>query len=169
MATTIRNGNLFCLNCGQEFKIQYPCATEDFNKKAKAFEVLHNDCPKKWEEPEADQSKSIEEKAWFWWNNGERGCSSEAIWQCCMGHCGRRDYPYDPDDFSRCYKLFKAVPEWRTGHYIKLISQMSPQWAKLMENWDKLTEMFEENQRTGWKNYKKIGMYELMQTCIGRV
>lgn len=77
-------------------------------------------------------------------------------------------YPYDPDDFSRCYKLFKTVPEWNTDLYRIKIGLLCPEWAELMKNWDKLTEMYEQNVRENWKNYKKIGMYELMQKCIGR-
>lgn len=168
MNTTIRNQELFCLNCGQSYKLQYPISVNEMTKKIKAFNVLHENCPKTWKEPEVDQSKDIETKAWLWWQNGERGMSSEAIWLCCMGKSGKRNHPYDPDDFSRCYKLFKAVPEWRQGHYVKLISDMSPEWANLMESWDRLTEMYEENIRTEWKNYEKIGMYEFMQKCIGR-
>ena len=167
MATTIRNNTLFCLNCGQSYKLQYPIPVNDFAKKVEAFESLHCDCPKTWSEPIADQLKDIETRAFQWFQNGERGMSSEALWFCCIGRpSGKRDHPYDPDDFSRCYKLFKAIPEWRQGHFIKLISDMSPEWTELMKHWDELTKMYEENVKNNWKNYEKIGMYELMQKCI---
>jgi len=167
MATTIRNQKLICLNCGGEFALPFPLPVDEMTKKIKAFEILHKDCPVTWKEPVSDQSKDIETRAFWWFQNGERGMSSEAIWYCCMNKIsGRIDHPYDPADFGRCYKLFKAVPEWRQGHYVKLISHMSPEWTNLMKNWNKLTEMYEENVRTDWKNYKKIGMYELIQECI---
>ena len=87
------------------------------------------------------------------------------MWNCLIGNFNFSvDHPYDPDDFSRCYKLLQAVPEWKIElHKLKLLSK---EWDNLVENWDKLTEMFEENQRTGWQNSKKIGMYEFMQTLI---
>ena len=167
MATTIRNQELFCLNCGQSYKLQYPVPVNELTKKIKAFEVLHKDCPKTWTEPVVDQSKSIETKAFFWWQNGERGMSSETIWFCCMGKDVKRVcYPYDPDDFSRCYKLFQTVPEWKNGLYMQRIASLCPEWRNLINNWDKLTEMYEENKRTNWRNADKIGMYELMQKCI---
>jgi len=164
---TIRNNELFCLNCGQSYKLQYPIPVIELSKKIKAFDVLHENCPKTWEEPKVDQSKSIEEKAFFWFQNGERGASSETIWFCCMNKEVKRVcYPYDPDDFKRCYKLFQAVPEWRTDLYMQKIAMLCPEWKNLIDNWQRLTEMYEENVRDNWKNHKKIGMYELMKQCI---
>ena len=32
--------------------------------------------------------------------------------------------------------------------------------------WEKLTEMYEQNNRENWKNYKEIGMYEFMQELL---
>lgn len=72
MATTIRNQELFCLNCGQSFKLQYPIPVDELGKKIKAFDELHKDCPKTWSEPNVDQAKGIEEKAFFWFQNGKR-------------------------------------------------------------------------------------------------
>jgi len=93
----------------------------------------------------------MKEKLMWWIANGETGTSSKTMWNCLIGNSNFSvDHPYDPDDFSRCYKLLQTVPEWNN----------------LVENWDKLTEMFEKNQRTGWQNSKKIGMYEFMQTLI---
>ena len=168
MAAIIRNQNLFCDHCGETHKINYPISVSLLGDKIKAFTKLHKDCPKTWKEPEADQSKDIESTAYFWLANGEHGMSSKAIWHCCMGKIQShgKSHPYDPDDFSRCYKLFETVPEWREKKYVDLISAMSPQWANLMLHWDELTKMYEENKRTNWKNSDKIGMYELMQKLI---
>lgn len=163
--TTFRNGKLFCFNCGGEFNLPKPIGVEEMTKKIEAFNMLHKDCLKTWTEPVADQSKSVEEKAMWWIANGEKGMSSETMWNCLIGN---KDFsvrhPYDPDDFSRCYKLLQAVPEWKTQ--LRKLKRLSIAWSNLVDNWDKLTEMFEENQRTEWKNYKKIGMYEFMKTLI---
>lgn len=160
--TTIRNQNLFCLNCGGEHKLQYPVPVSAMNKKIEAFNALHADCPKTWSEKEADQTKSIQEKAMFWMANGERGMSSETMWNCFMGNIKFRiNHPHDPDDFSRCYKLLKHVPEWKNKMY--RLKPLSKAWSNLVDNWDKLTEMYEQNVREEWKNSKKIGMYDLMQ------
>ncbi len=165
--TTIRNNELFCLNCGGSYKLKYPILVDELTKTIEVFNGVHKNCSKTWSEPEADQSQNIETRAYSWLENGERGMSSEAIWFCCMGReSNNKRHPLDPDDFKRCYKLFRAVPEWRQLHYVKLISAMSPQWDRLMQNWDKLTEMYEENVRTNWKRHKEIGMYDLMQKLI---
>jgi len=167
MATTIRNNSLFCDHCGQSFSLRFPIPIKDLQAKTKAFELLHKDCPKTWKEPEVDQSKNIKAKALFWFQNGQRGMSSKTMWFCCMNQpINRISYPYDPDDFSRCYKLLEMVPEWKSDFYMQKIALLSPVWSELIKNWKTLTEMYEENTRTDWKNYTKIGMYELMQKCI---
>jgi hypothetical protein len=163
----MRNSNPFCSHCGESQVITYPIAPEIFSAICTAFTKLHKDCVKTWEEGQADQSMSEKDKAQWWLQNGERGTSSETIWGRMMGLRivkGREDHPYDPDDFSRCYKLLKAVPEWRAK--MSVMKEVSPQWSNLADNWDKLTEMYEQNEREEWKNYKKVGMYEFMQTLI---
>ena len=136
------------------------------SEKTKAFEMLHKDCPKTWVEPEANMSKSVIERAVWWWANGERGLSSEAIWyRLLQGLKTHYNHPSDPDDFSRCYKLLKVVPEWKND--LHKLKDLSPAWSNLVDNWDKLVEMFEQNEREGWKNHKEIGMYQLMKKLIG--
>lgn len=165
MATTIRNGDLFCLNCGGNFKLQYPMPVDEMSEKTMSFNRLHEDCKKTWTEPEADQTKPVYEKSMFWFNNGERGNSSETMWNCLMNNDNYPiNHPYDPDDFSRCYKLLLFVPEWKNE--LHRLKPLSNQWSNLVDNWDKLTDMYEENKRTDWKNHKEIGMYELMKTLI---
>lgn len=77
--TTIRNGALFCLNCGQKTPLSLPIEISKLSKKIRAFNLLHEDCPKTWEEPKPNQKESIEQRANFWFEHGERGLSSEAI------------------------------------------------------------------------------------------
>lgn len=70
--------------------------------------------------------------------------------------------PSDPADFRRCYKLLQAVPQWKAR--LNELKTISPVWEKLVDNWDKLTEMYEQNEKEDWKNYEKIGMYEFMKS-----
>ena len=57
-----------------------------------------------------------------------------------------------------------SVPEWKSElHKLKPLSKA---WSNLVDNWDKLTAMYEENVKTEWKEYERIGMYEFMQTLI---
>jgi hypothetical protein len=160
--TTIRNGDLFCLNCGGSYKIPMPTFATTMVEKTDLFNSLHADCAKTWKEPEADQSKGIKEKALFWMSNGQRGMSSETMWSCLMGVTEHRiNYPHDPDDFSRCYKLLQFVPEWRLE--LGKLKTLHPVWEKLVDNWDTLTEMYERNVRENWKHVDEIKMYEFMK------
>lgn len=163
--TTIRNEKLFCLNCGGEFRLIYPISVTEMNDKIKAFNLLHANCLKTWKEPKADQNKDVKEKAMWWIANGERGMSSETMWNCLMGNKDFQiSHPYDPDDFSRCYKLLVAVPEWKNE--LQKLKPLSKGWSNLVDNWDKLTKMYEQNEKEKWINYEKIGMYEFMETLI---
>lgn len=164
--TGFRNGELFCFNCGGSFKINYPQPVDIASKSMKSFAALHENCEKTWSEPVVDsKGKTEKENADWWLINGEHGISSETMFKYLDGRDitrGKECTPSDPDDFKRCYKLLQAVPQWKSQlHKMKAVS---PVWEKLVDNWDKLTEMYEQNVRENWKNYKKIGMYEFMES-----
>lgn len=163
--TTIRNNDLFCLNCGKSQKMPYPIDVDMFAARTKQFNISHKNCLPEWKESETDQSLTVGDKADFWFNHGEKGRSSECIYQKLRNNfvafSGNR-HPLDPDDFKRCYKLLKAVPEWKER--LREMDSVSPVWKNLVENWNKLTEMYEQNVAENWKNYKTIGMYEFMKS-----
>lgn len=163
--TTFRNQNLFCSNCGGSFTIKFPIGIAEMNEKIKSFNLLHIDCEKTWEEPKANQSKDAKEKAMWWIANGSVGMSSKTMWNCLMGNKDFTvNHPYDPDDFSRCYKLLEVVPEWKSR--VSELKALSKEWSLLADNWDTLTKMYEQNVAENWKNYESIGMYEFMETLI---
>lgn len=156
--TVFRNSNLFCLNCGGESKLKYPISVDDMAAKADAFEKLHAECPKTWEEPMANMNLSMEERAKWWMEAGERGSSSESIWHVMMGTGeGRGMCPADSGDFKRCRNLLRSVPEWRREmHRMK---DVSPAWSNLVDIWDQLDEMYERREEPGVARE----MYELIK------
>lgn len=163
MAVVIRNNNLFCTCCGTEYVINYPCKIDEMIKTSKVFEQVHKKCKQTYVEPTVNPQLNAVQKAYWWLANGERGMSSETMWHCFMDEDGFEiNFPYDPDDFKRCYKLLETVPEWKND--LHKLRKLSATWSNLVDNWDKLTEMYEENIRTDWKEYKRIGMYEFMQS-----
>lgn len=98
-----------------------------------------------------------------WFKDGDVGASSKTMANYFSDMIDFEIYyPHDPGDFGRCYKLLIAFPEWKIR--ILEISALSKQWKNLAENWDRLTEMYEQNIRENWKNSKQIGMYEFMGT-----
>lgn len=155
----IRNNKLFCSNCGDSQAIPFPIAIPVLTAMGEAFTKMHKDCKKTCQEPTPDEKMSTTAKAYMWLNHGERGMSSECMYQTISGqHIGARSYhPSDPDDFRRCYGLLKMVPEWKDElHKMKKVSAV---WSNLVDNWDRLTEMLEEQLQTRKAN----GMYEFMK------
>ena len=162
---TLKNGKLFCNNCGVSHNVSHPIEAQALVNKTDLFSKLHSDCPKTYVEPKPDLTKGTKEKAMWWINFGSTGMSSKTMWNCFMGNKDFRiNHPYDPDDFSRCYKLLEAVPEWKDQ--LHKLKPLSKEWSNLVDNWPKLTSMYEQNVRTEWKNSESIGMYAFMQTLI---
>lgn len=169
--TGFRNGDLFCFNCGRSYTMPLPQPVSMASAMMLQFAKDHEKCLPTWTEPVNEAgAKSETENANWWALHGEHGISSETMFnklsaglQVRAMKVIRQSHPHDPDDFSRCYKLLQAVPQWKDK--LQNLKSLSPQWEKLVDNWDKLTEMFEQNERENWKNYKKIGMYELMESC----
>jgi hypothetical protein len=99
-----------------------------------------------------------------WIINGSVGISSKTMWAALKGldiKPTHGDKPYDPDDFSRCYKLVKQCG--LSNANLNIISQTLPYWQPYIDNWDKLCEMYEANTANDWKTYKEIGMYDYMK------
>lgn len=159
--TTFRNEKLFCTHCGGDHAIPFPCAIPIMTAMLGAFNKMHADCEKVWEEPVVDPSLSIVERKRWWWKNGERGVSSETMYSQITGlYVAAREplgHPHDPDDFRRCYLLLETIPEWKEE--LNKLRPVSPVWDKLVDNWDKLTKMLEEQMETKKDN----GMYKFMQ------
>lgn len=83
-----------------------------------------------------------------WLAHGERGLSSEAIFEHMTGlpisaPCWRGwvHTPSDGDDFKRCEKLLRHVPEFRTR--LREMADVSPYWAALVERWDEIVALLE--------------------------
>ena len=166
--TGFRNEHLFCFHCGVSQQMPTPMPIQLATDFMKSFAKLHKGCKKVWAEPvnvAADQKDERTNCLW-WLQNGEHGISSKTMFNylTCLERAPlsiyEEDHPRDPDDFSRCYKLLKAVPSFKSKLY--RLKRNSPawdklidNWDKLIDNWDKLTELFEK------KEYKE--MNHLMQ------
>lgn len=164
--TGIRNEELFCFNCGASQKLPMPIPVNLASEWMMGFAKVHKDCEKTWTEPVAQTNEKTERENMNWWQKfGEQGISSKTMFKYLGGVdiTGRYEcHPSDPDDFKRCYKLLQAVPQFKAKLY--LMKGVSAVWSNLVDNWDKLTEMYEQNVKEEWKNYKKIGMYEYMKS-----
>lgn len=79
-----------------------------------------------------------------WLANGERGRSSEAIFQRLLGIdlFNDGDHPADPADLRRCRLLLEVVPglEGRIGE----MADISETWARFCNAWDDLCLVMDE-------------------------
>jgi hypothetical protein len=83
-----------------------------------------------------------------WLASGDTGISSETIFGVMTGQtmamARRYGYcpPSDPADFGRCYRLLKVMPSWRAR--LPEVAVKFRAWKPLIEAWDELTALYEE-------------------------
>ena len=101
---------------------------------------------------------SIEERAQRWIaDTANVGASSRCIWNRMQGfRTSDAPPPYDIEDFGRCYRLLRLIPEW--NFKLQKMSNASRQWAKLVENWSEITKLYEGAQLMECDN--------LIKSCI---
>lgn len=154
-----RSSDLFCYHCGDSHVIAMPCPVDEMITRTTAFVERHKNCKKTWSEPMPMLQWSMFERAEFWFKYGERGQSSEAIYDRMMGKFkGNKNHPHDGGDFGRCHGLLKMVPEFRAR--LSEMKRVSQEWANLVDNWDELTLTYE---KLDWKRFG-----ELLAKCVGR-
>jgi hypothetical protein len=156
---------IFCFHCGASQKLSLPMRMSEAADAMIAFAKSHASCEKTWTEPTNDgpESKSIEENERWWLMHGEHGLSSKAMFNffTISNQAVLSDYsahPRDPSDFRRCYLLLKAVPQYKER--LERLKILSPVWSNLVDNWEKLTELLEEQMQTKKDN----GLYDLMKS-----
>lgn len=101
-----------------------------------------------------------------WIGGHDVGISPKTMWCALMGvKCKKDDVPYDADDFSRCYDLYKFAEF--TQDDLQKIVDVYPYWKPIVEKWDDLCRMYE--QKTGCIYDTLNSMYEEVMTLKGYV
>lgn len=82
-----------------------------------------------------------------WFASHDTGISSEAI-ALWLSARARNDYwgdgtPSDAGDFGRCYRLLKAIPEWRPR--IGEMAERGGRWPILVAHWDEIERRYEHD------------------------
>lgn len=89
-----------------------------------------------------------------WLATGDVGLSSKCMaLHLTTGKTKRINHPLDPSDFNRCLMLLKAAPWLKTR--IHLMKDVSIEWSKLIDNWDKLEVCFVNEVGENWKERNK--------------
>lgn len=72
-----------------------------------------------------------------------------ALREACLArnHHSGPSVPWDPDDFGRCYRLLKLIPNG--VERMPEVAAAHPRWAKLVAAWPELTALFEEEAPSG--------------------
>ena len=112
---------------------------------------------------------AVSDAAAKWLASGSRGTSSETMFTVLTGVNAlgddTPDHPYDPDDFDRCLRLLAAVPELRAK--LPLMAAQSPEWAALVNNWDRIEQSHLDEVGLGWtKGGTASRTYKLMRSVI---
>ena len=92
-------------------------------------------------------SPNLDDRMIFWIRNGERGISSEVIFETLSGNlllCEDWDYntPQDASDFNRCYELLQLIPEWRVR--LNEVAEKHRHWKLMVEHWGELESLFRD-------------------------
>lgn len=118
-------------------------------------------------------TNTIEEKALNWLNNGRVGLSSATIcgtlYPNLLSHhklANKLDnndkleinWPHDSSDFGRCLTFLETVPEARER--LGELSSLSKEWKGLVENWNQIELLFNED--------KKEDCYNLIKESLGQ-
>lgn len=144
-----------CTRCGKGLDLPLPMELYLAAACMNAFVEHHSECqPGLFHEPPVITLQQ-------WWSGRDTGISSLTICEVLadiQSPFPLHDVPYDPDDFGRCYRLLKLFPAWRDR--LGEVAARFPEWAALVERWDEMTKLYEEEEPTGI--CRKL--YDLMQT-----
>lgn len=116
-------------------------------------------------------NKDLSEAAVKWLGSGERGISSNTMFTVLTGVDALGDWgkshPHDTADLRRCRLLLEVCPE--LAPKFPLLSEVSPEWARLTQHWDELCAMMDE-ETPDWRKPKRgkyaKNTYAFMKTLI---
>ena len=82
---------------------------------------------------------------------GKVGSSSKTMWAIVSGTLTKEnikqfrvEIPYDKDDFSRCYRLWKDCQ--LDSNDLNKIKNLCPIWTPFIDNWQELVRRYQMNE-----------------------
>lgn len=99
--------------------------------------------------------RGLSEGAVKWLASGERGASSEFMFQHITGVTVRDEgdpaHPHDPDDFRRCRLMLESCAE--IASHLDRMRSASPVWARLVDAWPAICAAMDK-ESPGWRACK---------------
>ncbi|MFA5376052.1 MAG: hypothetical protein WC455_09935 [Dehalococcoidia bacterium] len=117
---------------------------------------------KKWRKEIDDKARRDHgDSVAAWLAGADTGLSSKAL-ACRLSGIpyAERDHPWDPDDIGRCFRFLDRFPELKSHLYI--MKDVSPVWERLVDHWDELRALWDEESPTG----KGPKLYNRMKELI---
>jgi hypothetical protein len=93
-------------------------------------------------------SIEVSEKTLIWLLSGDTGRSSLTMCSClyCIPTKNNQwNYPCDPDDFGRCMRFLDTLMPDERKTALLSVSGVSKTWKTLVENWDRLEKLYDED------------------------
>lgn len=107
----------------------------------------------------------MKDKILKWFAEGETGASSKHMALTACGQKGEGYHPLDPSDLNRCIMLLEAIPEIREE--FPRIAKTTKAWARVIEHWDELVELFHSEVGRNWCNARRApNTYKRMRDIL---
>lgn len=99
---------------------------------------------------QADKAERLQ-KAVEWLVGGDTGISSKTMCAALFGAGPKySDMPHDADDFGRCLRFIRFMPDGTKDIVFKKISD-KPEWVEIGKRWDEMVDLYDQ------KNWAGIG------------
>lgn len=102
---------------------------------------------------QADKAERSQ-KAIEWLVGGDTGISSKTMCAALFGATPKKsDMPHDADDFGRCLRFIRFMPDGTKDIVFKKLSD-KPEWVEIGNRWDELVELYDQE---NWR-----GIYDIL-------
>lgn len=97
---------------------------------------------------QADKAERLE-KAVEWLVGGDTGISSKTMCAALFGVNPKdSDMPHDADDFGRCLRFIRFMPDGTKDIVFKKLSD-KPEWVEIGKRWNELVELYDQENGHG--------------------
>jgi hypothetical protein len=110
-------------------------------------------------------TQNLEVRARLWLTGGDTGISSQAMFGVLMGPPVPKwndsyNWPRDPSDFGRCFRLLEKFPEFRPR--LGEVCAAMPSWEPMITAWPEMESLYREELKN--KDGMAPLLYARMQT-----